>query len=170
MASEAVECSICLAVIGPYEQEKIACGHCFHRSCIGEWLLKSSTCPYCRVDVPLDTTPFYRANLVHITWDARVKEAQCQEFSAAIRQAAVPLRETTLRSTLERIFPNHTFRIFSENLTHGFDNTAYDIGFMILRCVPYTRECETYEFVYRAYGISVRPTFVAPPAPAQALA
>jgi len=48
------ECSVCLAdlQVGDTLRSLPNCVHSFHRSCIDLWLLQSSTCPLCKVEVP----------------------------------------------------------------------------------------------------------------------
>ncbi|KAL5719210.1 hypothetical protein ACHQM5_012020 [Ranunculus cassubicifolius] len=43
-------CSICLSEYKPRETLRTIpdCKHCFHASCIDEWLHRNSTCPLCR--------------------------------------------------------------------------------------------------------------------------
>lgn len=33
----------------------LSCNHCFHYSCIYEWLKRNAVCPYCRADTPINT-------------------------------------------------------------------------------------------------------------------
>lgn len=48
-AEEPEECSVCLEIFTPsFPAEKIGCNHCFHRSCITEWMEHSLFCPLCR--------------------------------------------------------------------------------------------------------------------------
>lgn len=43
------ECSICLDDLENGEKKRILqCGHVFHDKCVGTWLKKYYTCPYCR--------------------------------------------------------------------------------------------------------------------------
>ena len=43
------ECSVCLDEISQTTgSATMACGHCFHIGCLGRWLTKTETCPYCR--------------------------------------------------------------------------------------------------------------------------
>ena len=42
-----MECNICLDSIEK-NLKKLKCGHCFHKSCINQWLEKKNDCPYCR--------------------------------------------------------------------------------------------------------------------------
>lgn len=46
-------CSICLENYGSADELRliIKCGHCFHASCIQQWLGKNSTCPVCRTSL-----------------------------------------------------------------------------------------------------------------------
>eukprot|EP01017_Pseudomicrothorax_dubius_P007180 TRINITY_DN12188_c0_g1_i3.p1 TRINITY_DN12188_c0_g1~~TRINITY_DN12188_c0_g1_i3.p1 ORF type:complete len:161 (-),score=29.28 TRINITY_DN12188_c0_g1_i3:89-571(-) len=42
-------CTICCEEFGADEAlTKLACGHCFHKNCIGKWLLEENSCPLCR--------------------------------------------------------------------------------------------------------------------------
>lgn len=52
------ECSVCLTELraGDSLRRLPNCVHCFHRSCIDLWLLRSATCPLCKVEVPRPTT------------------------------------------------------------------------------------------------------------------
>jgi len=47
------ECPICIAELGAGDTLRRLpnCSHCFHRSCIDLWLLRSATCPLCKVKV-----------------------------------------------------------------------------------------------------------------------
>jgi hypothetical protein len=46
------ECSICLESYRSGQEVSIlACSHEYHSSCIGEWMLKSRSCPMCRKDI-----------------------------------------------------------------------------------------------------------------------
>lgn len=43
------ECCICSQAFGPAAEIRQAqCGHFFHSDCLGEWLVRSLTCPLCR--------------------------------------------------------------------------------------------------------------------------
>ncbi len=43
------QCSICLEILMEQDLYKgNACGHKFHKRCIGKWMQEKSTCPYCR--------------------------------------------------------------------------------------------------------------------------
>ena len=45
-------CSICQNQIENSIYRKITpCGHCFHVSCIDNWLVGHNTCPYCRINL-----------------------------------------------------------------------------------------------------------------------
>lgn len=61
---EEVECSICLNLMqsGDEARELSACGHCFHRSCIDLWLLRSTHCPLCKRDVQVETAASVHKN------------------------------------------------------------------------------------------------------------
>lgn len=54
----ACDCPICLTGIQQGESVRTlsGCGHCFHRSCIDLWLLRSAECPLCKRNVH-DTSP-----------------------------------------------------------------------------------------------------------------
>ncbi len=58
--NEDKECSICLNIISENEQ-KLECGHVFHKECISKWFLRSITCPCCRVKVKSDILEYYVA-------------------------------------------------------------------------------------------------------------
>ena len=47
-------CTICLedAAEGEKMRRITACSHCFHVDCIDPWLMKKSTCPLCRAEIP----------------------------------------------------------------------------------------------------------------------
>jgi len=47
------DCPICLCAFLPQEplRKLPACGHVFHRSCVDLWLLRSTECPLCKVQV-----------------------------------------------------------------------------------------------------------------------
>jgi hypothetical protein len=47
---EPLECTICIELINKGQKAKILplCRHCFHSSCIDQWLIAHSTCPVCR--------------------------------------------------------------------------------------------------------------------------
>ncbi|KAF8875404.1 hypothetical protein CPB84DRAFT_1689642 [Gymnopilus junonius] len=49
------KCGICLSQFRGADVAALAsgCQHSFHESCLGRWLVRSKTCPLCRV--PLDT-------------------------------------------------------------------------------------------------------------------
>jgi len=54
------ECSICLHAIrtGDSMRQLAGCRHCFHKSCIDLWLLRSTSCPLCKRNVgtvPMDS-------------------------------------------------------------------------------------------------------------------
>lgn len=42
------KCAICLCGQHEYTHEKLECGHCFHKECIGKWFQRSTYCPMCR--------------------------------------------------------------------------------------------------------------------------
>lgn len=47
--SSDVECSICLDELNNGEKIRVLqCGHTFHDECVGTWLKRYYTCPYCR--------------------------------------------------------------------------------------------------------------------------
>ena len=49
-APEDETCTICMCPLHAEESVRIpACGHCFHRQCIGRWFEQRSSCPVCRV-------------------------------------------------------------------------------------------------------------------------
>jgi hypothetical protein len=51
----AAECAVCLAEFADGEAGRALprCGHGFHEPCIATWLRVNTTCPLCRVPVPL---------------------------------------------------------------------------------------------------------------------
>ncbi|KAH7366009.1 hypothetical protein KP509_18G058800 [Ceratopteris richardii] len=53
MAQVAAECSVCLSEFEEGEELKglPRCGHTFHSTCIGKWLILHTTCPVCRLNV-----------------------------------------------------------------------------------------------------------------------
>lgn len=42
-------CNICLSDMKEFIT--INCGHCYHKECVGKWLLNNTTCPCCRIVV-----------------------------------------------------------------------------------------------------------------------
>ena len=46
--TEAHECAICLEEKHETKAILQPCGHCFHWSCMSNWLLRANTCPLCR--------------------------------------------------------------------------------------------------------------------------
>ena len=46
------ECPICLEELNSSPLlALLPCGHPFHHSCLGEWLLRNPTCPMCRTEL-----------------------------------------------------------------------------------------------------------------------
>lgn len=44
-----VKCLICQCEYEPTETlRRLPCGHCFHQSCVDQWLSEKDVCPYCR--------------------------------------------------------------------------------------------------------------------------
>jgi hypothetical protein len=43
------ECDICCEIID--NENKLKCGHIFHKKCIDEWIHHSNTCPLCRREI-----------------------------------------------------------------------------------------------------------------------
>jgi len=41
-------CAICLDKQHQHTHQKLECGHCFHKTCIGKWFERSAICPMCR--------------------------------------------------------------------------------------------------------------------------
>ncbi|OEL28507.1 hypothetical protein BAE44_0010471 [Dichanthelium oligosanthes] len=60
---DAPSCSICFEEMAPDAEETRlpGCAHGFHRTCIGKWFEKASTCPMCRRDKLQYLPPDYRA-------------------------------------------------------------------------------------------------------------
>jgi hypothetical protein len=46
--TDSASCSICIAPHARRGSVKLRCGHCFHRTCISQWLRRADTCPMCR--------------------------------------------------------------------------------------------------------------------------
>ena len=42
------QCAICLEKQHQHTHQKLECGHCFHKTCIGKWFERSAICPMCR--------------------------------------------------------------------------------------------------------------------------
>lgn len=42
------KCAICLCTQHEHTHQKLECGHCFHKDCIGKWFQRSALCPMCR--------------------------------------------------------------------------------------------------------------------------
>ncbi|KAF0890150.1 hypothetical protein E2562_038253 [Oryza meyeriana var. granulata] len=55
-------CSVCLEVIEEGDKlRKMPCFHCFHESCISEWLQVSRLCPLCRFALPTEAEELEKA-------------------------------------------------------------------------------------------------------------
>jgi len=57
-------CCICFGDHNLNEEvARLPCGHLFHRACVGEWLQKHCTCPFCRWELGTDNTYFEEGRL-----------------------------------------------------------------------------------------------------------
>jgi SNF2 family DNA or RNA helicase len=41
-------CAICLDKQHQHTHQRLECGHCFHKACLGKWFERSAVCPMCR--------------------------------------------------------------------------------------------------------------------------
>lgn len=46
-----MECSICFDNIFECNSRRLPCNHCFHETCIDNWLVRRHNCPLCRAPV-----------------------------------------------------------------------------------------------------------------------
>mmetsp|Transcript_25986 Transcript_25986/g.41835 ORF Transcript_25986/g.41835 Transcript_25986/m.41835 type:complete len:394 (+) Transcript_25986:98-1279(+) len=85
-AGHAGECSICLDIqkVGDLAV-KLACGHFFHKRCIGPWIKRSAICPTCRN--PISSTPRGGSNF------AQRKEANKDAHRQKVEMMARMMRE-----------------------------------------------------------------------------
>jgi len=53
-----------------HEIRVLLCGHKYHEDCIGEWLERNDTCPICRLDHPVPSTPthWFWVNVSKMKW------------------------------------------------------------------------------------------------------
>jgi hypothetical protein len=49
--TDSAACSICIASHARRGSVRLRCGHCYHRTCISQWLQRADTCPMCRTRV-----------------------------------------------------------------------------------------------------------------------
>ena len=62
-------CAVCLEETSAMVCRTLACGHTFHRRCIGAWLMQKSQCPLCKQDVPVaGSAAGHRADVSRPAW------------------------------------------------------------------------------------------------------
>lgn len=55
--TEVEECTICMLPLSRDEDvRRLACGHSFHTTCLGDWLSRTQSCPLCRAPQTTQTT------------------------------------------------------------------------------------------------------------------
>jgi len=61
---------------------RLPCGHLFHRECVGEWLHKHCTCPFCRWELPTDVLHFEEGRLERMrSRRIRLKQHELERMS-----------------------------------------------------------------------------------------